>query len=158
MRNLKPLCVAIVLLIGAVKSNAQETAPLSEPNYKKPQLFGSLPDNIKVNIQSLKELLKSSNGEAIASDLGNSGSAFNFNGQIVSTASKYNNTIKSVVIRSSNFNGARLTFTQRTNDDGTVSYIGRIMSFDHADVYELQQKEDGSYAFVKKKLNDIVNE
>ena len=157
MRNLKPLCVAIMLFIGAVKSNAQETAS-REPNYKKPQLFGSFPDNIKVNIQSLKELLKSSNGEAVASDFGNSGSSFRFNGQIVSTASKNNNTIKSVVIRSSNFNGACLTFTQRTNDDGTVSYIGRIMSFDHADVYELQQKEDGSYAFVKKKLYDLVNE
>ena len=157
MRNLKPLCAAIVLLICAVNSNAQETAPVSEPNYKKPQLFGSLPDKIKVNIQSLKELLKTSNGEAIASTLGNSESSFHFNGQVVSTAVKYNNTIRSVVIRSSDFNGARLTFTQRTNDDGTISYIGRIISFDHADVYELQQK-DGNYEFVKKKFYDLVNE
>jgi hypothetical protein len=158
MRNLKPLCAAIVLLICAVSSNAQETAPLSEPNYKRPQLFGSLPDNIKVNIQSLKALLKASNGEAIASDLGNSGSSFRLNGQVVSTASKFNNTMQSVVIRSSDFNGARLTFTQRTNDDGTISYIGRIISFEHADVYELQQKDDGSYEFVKKKFYDLVNE
>ena len=157
MRNLKPLCVAIVLLICAVNSNAQETAPVSEPNYKRPQLFGSLPDNIKVNIQSLKELLKASNGEAIASNLGSSESRFNFKGKVVSTASKYNNTIKSVVIRSSDFNGARLTFTQRTNDDGSISYIGRIISFDHGDVYELQQK-DGNYEFVKKKFYDLVNE
>ena len=157
MRNLKPLCAAIVLLVCTINLSAQETAPVSEPNYKKPQLFGSLPQNIKVNIQSLKELLKASNGEAIASDLGNAGSSFNFNGQVVSTASKFNNTIKSVVIRSDNFNGARLTFTQRIDEDGSISYIGRIISFEHADVYELQQKDD-NYEFVKKKFHDLVNE
>lgn len=156
MRNLKPLCAAIMLLIGAVSAQSQETAPLTEPNYKKPQLFSSLPGNIKVSIQNLKELLKLNNGEAIASDLGE-GSSFDFTGQVVSTASKYNNTIKSVVIRSSNFNGARLTFSQITNEDGTITFRGRIISFEHGDVYELQQVED-RYEFVKKKFYDLVNE
>ena len=157
MRNLTPLCAAIVLLVCSLDLSAQQTAPVTEPNYKKPKLFGSLPANIKVNIHSLKELLKASNGEAVKSDLGNPGSSFNFNGQVVSTASKFNNSIKSIVIRSDNFNGARLTFTQRIDEDGTISYIGRIISFDHADVYELQQK-DGNYEFVKKRFHDLVNE
>lgn len=157
MRNLKTLCAAIVLLICAVNSNAQETAPITEPNYKKPQLFGSLPQNIKVNIQSLKELLKTSNGDAIASDVGNAETALRFNGQVVSIASKYNNTLKSVVVRLNNYNGARLTFSQVINEDGTTSYTGRIISFEHADAYELQLK-DGNYQFVKKKFYDLVNE
>lgn len=157
MRNLKPLCAAIMLLIGAVSANAQETAPLTEPNYKKLQLFTSLPENIKVNVNNLKELLKSSTGDAVASDLGD-GSAFDFNGQVVSTATKYNNTIKSVVIRSSNYNGASLTISQLTNEDGSISYTGRIISFNHGDVFELQKQSDGNYAFVKKKFYDLVNE
>lgn len=157
MRNLKPLCAAIMLLIGAVSSNAQETAPLTEPNYKKPQLFTSLPENIKVNVDNLKALLKSSTGDAVASDLGD-GSAFDFNGQVVSTATKHNNTIKSVVIRSSNYNGASLTISQLTNEDGSISYTGRIISFSHGDVFELQKQPDGNYAFVKKKFYDLVNE
>lgn len=156
MRNLKPLCAAILLFIGAVSAKAQETAPLSEPDYKKAKLFSSLPENIKVSLNNLKELLKLNNGEAANSDLGE-GIAFTFNGQVVSTASKYNNTIKSVVIRSSNFNGARLTFTQIINEDGTIRYTGRIISFEHGDVYELQQVED-RYEFVKKKFHDLVNE
>jgi hypothetical protein len=157
MRNLKPLCAAIMLLIGAVSANAQETAPLTEPNYKKPQLFTSLPENIKVNVDNLKALLKSSTGDAVASDLGD-GSAFDFNGQVVSTATKHNNTIKSVVIRSSNYNGASLTISQLTNEDGSISYTGRIISFSHGDVFELQKQPDGNYAFVKKKFYDLVNE
>src|SRR5512138_454238 len=109
MRNLKPLCAAIVLLVCAVSSNAQETAPIREPNYKKPELFGSLPQNIKVNIQSLKELLKTSSGDAVSSEVGNAGASFRCSGQVVSTANKFNNTIKSVVIRLNNYNGAHLT-------------------------------------------------
>jgi len=157
MRNLKPLCAAIMLLIGAVSSNAQETAPLTEPNYKKPQLFTSLPENIKVNVDNLKVLLKSSTGDAVVSDLGN-GSAFDFNGQVVSTASIHNNMIKSVVIRSSNYSGASLTISQITNVDGSISYVGRIISFNHGDLFELKQQPDGTYAFVKKKFYDLVNE
>jgi len=157
MRNLKPLCAAIMLLIGAVSANAQETAPFSEPNYKKPQLFTSLPENIKVNVDNLKVLLKSSTGDAVASDLGN-GSAFDFNGQVVSTASNHNNMIKSVVIRSSNYSGASLTISQITNEDGSISYTGRIISFNHGDLFELKQQPDGTYAFVKKKFYDLVNE
>ena len=157
MRNLKPLCAAIMLLIGAVSANAQETAPLTEPNYKKPQLFTSLPENIKVNVDNLKVLLKSSTGDAVASDLGN-GSAFDFNGQVVSTASVHNNMIKSVVIRSSNYSGACLTVSQITNVDGSISYTGRIISFSHGDLFELKQQPDGSYSFVKRKFYDLVNE
>ena len=157
MRNLKPLCAAIMLLIGAVSSNAQETAPFSEPNYKKPLLFTSLPENIKVNVDNLKVLLKSSTGDAVASDLGKS-SAFDFNGQVVSTASNHNNMIKSVVIRSSNYSGASLTISQITNEDGSISYTGRIISFSHGDLFELKQQPDGSYSFVKRKFYDLVNE
>jgi hypothetical protein len=156
MRNLKPLCAAIMLLIGAVSAKSQETAPLTEPNYKKAHLFSSLPGNIKVSINNLKELLKMNNGEAIASNLGD-GSEFTFNGQVVSTASKYNNTIKSVVVRSSNFIGASLTFSQVTDEDGTIRFTGRIISFEHGDVFELKEI-NGQYEFVKKKFHDLVNE
>jgi hypothetical protein len=156
MRNLKPLCAAIMLLIGAVSAKSQETAPLTEPNYKKAKLFSSLPEKIKVNINNLKELLKLNNGEATASNLGGD-SEFAFNGQVVSTASKYNNTIKSVVVRSSNFIGANLTFTQVTDEDGTIRFIGRIISFEHGDVFELKET-NGQYEFVKKKFHDLVNE
>jgi hypothetical protein len=156
MKNLKLICAVSVLLICTVSANAQETPPVTEPNYNKPKLFASLPENIKVNINSLKELLKASNGEAVASDFGNDAS-FSISGQVVSTASKYNNTIQSVVIRSSNLNGASLTFTRIINEDGSISYTGRIISFEHGDAYELRQK-DGNYEFVKRKFQEIMNE
>ena len=156
MRNLKPLMAAIMLFVCSVCSYSQDAPVPREPNYNKPELFASLPENIKVDINRLKSLLNYSIGDAISSNL-TSENTFAFTGQVVSTASKYNNTIQSVVIRSANYNGASLIFTRITNEDGSTGFTGRILSFEHGDAYELQQK-DGNYEFVKKKFHQIVNE
>lgn len=164
MRNLKPLMAAILLSVSSVCAYSQDAAPVSEPNYNKPHLFSNLPDNIKVNINSLKHLLTTSVGDAISSNLRDENASnpigedpFVFNGQVISTANKYNNKMQSVVIRSANFNGAGLIFTRFTNEDGTTGYSGRIISFEHGDAYELQLI-DGNYQFVKKKFHQLVNE
>ena len=162
MRNLKPLVAAILLSVSSVCTYSQNAAPVSEPNYNKPQLFSALPDNIKVNINSLKHLLTASVGDAVSPGLAAekssaSANSFVFNGQVISTANKYNNKMQSVVIRSANFKGAGLIFTQFTNEDGTTGYSGRIISFEHGDAYELELI-DGDYQFVKKKFHQLVNE
>jgi hypothetical protein len=156
MRNLKPLVAAIMLSVSSVCSYSQDAAPVSEPNYNKPQLFSALPDNIKVDINSLKSLLTTSVGDAVTSSLTLENS-FVFSGQVISTANKYNSSIQSVVVRSSNFNGAGLTFTRYTKEDGSTGYSGRIISFEHGDAYELRLI-DGTYLFVKKKFHELVNE
>jgi hypothetical protein len=162
MRNLKPLVAAILLSVSSVCAYSQDEAPVSEPNYNKPQLFSSLPDNIKVDISNLKSLLATSVGDAVTSSLSaekslTSANSFVFSGQVISTANKYDNKMQSVVIRSANFNGAGLIFSRFTNEEGVTSYSGRIISFEHGDAYELQLI-DGDYQFVKKKFHQLVNE
>jgi len=130
--------------------------PVNEPDYNKPKLFNSLPDYVQVNIANLSALLNSPLGHDVSINLG-SNSPFIFEGHVVSTASKYENTIQSVVVRSTNFPGARLTFSKITNADGTFSYTGRIISFQHGDLFELQN-QNGQFALIKKKFNDLVNE
>ncbi len=156
MRNLKPLMAAIMLCVCSVCSFSQDASVPREPNYKKAELFASLPENIKVNINALKGLLNKSIGDAISSNL-NSENGFAFSGHVVCTACKYNNTIQSVVIRSANYNGASLVFTRVTNEDGSAVFSGRILSFSHSDAYELQYI-DGNYEFVKKKFHQLINE
>ena len=41
--------------------------------------------------------------------------------------------------------------------DGSVRYSGRIISFQHADAYEINL-ENNQYVFVKKGFYDLVNE
>jgi hypothetical protein len=80
-----------------------------------------------------------------------------FEGNLVSRSERTANSIQTAIIRSSNFNGARMTVSKRLNEDGTVTYIGRIISFQHGDLYELQNLE-GQWFLVKKNYYDLVNE
>ncbi len=82
---------------------------------------------------------------------------FKLEGQVVSVVSKYNNSIQSVVINTSNFNGARLTFSRIKKQDGSVIYSGRIVSFEHGDLFQLINK-DGEFVLVKRNFNELVNE
>jgi hypothetical protein len=76
---------------------------------------------------------------------------------VSSVANKFENTLQSVVIRSTNFPGAALSFSKLTKEDGTISYVGRIISFQHGDAYEITM-ENGQYFFIKKGFYDLVNE
>ena len=65
--------------------------------------------------------------------------------------------MNSVVIRSTNYNGATLTISKTMNADETISYSGRIISFQSGDLFELQNK-DGHLTLVKRNFYDLVNE
>ena len=156
MKNLRTpiLCVCITLYSLCSFAQSQELRA-NGPNSYKPKLFQSLPENISVNAASLNNLLNVQVGHSVSINLSDN-SQFQFEGQVVSVSSQENN-IQTVVIRSTNYNGARMTLSKITNADGTISYSGRILSFQHADLLELKNK-DGHYILVKRKFNDLVNE
>jgi hypothetical protein len=128
--------------------------PLNEPNPNKPRLFSSLPDLINVDVAVFGDVFNAAQGTSVNIPVS---AAFRFQGQIVSTASKYNNSIRSVVIRSVNYAGASLTLSKLTDADGIVSYTGRIISLAHGDLYELKN-QNGQYSFVKKGFYELMNE
>lgn len=147
------LCLS--LLLTCVDTSAQEKIPVNEPNLNRPALFTNLPDIIPVSLADLQNLINVETGKDVSLRLGQSSIA-GFNGQVVSRADKYNN-IHSVVIRSSNFNGATLTLSSSTQPNGAVKFTGRIISFIHRDLYELQNQND-QYILVKKNFYDLINE
>jgi len=65
--------------------------------------------------------------------------------------------MRSVVVRLSDFKGATLTLSSFTHPDGTVTYSGRIISFQHADLFELQYQNE-QYFLIKKNYYELVNE
>lgn len=157
MKNLRTTVLCVCITLSSLCSFAQETAvPVNEPDLSKPKLFQNLPDVIPVSKESLNGLLSNPVGRNVSVSL-STDARFQFDGQVVSAASKYNNTMQSVVIRSSNFNGARFTISRIINDDGTINYSGRIMSFQHADLYELKEQA-GQLVLVKRNFYDLVNE
>ena len=120
----------------------------------RPSLFQNLPEKIDCRINDLSALLESEIGRNISFVFTPN---LSFEGVISSVASKFDNTLQSIVVRSTNFPGAALSFAKIKKEDGTFSYVGRILSFQHGDAYEINQ-ENGQYFFVKKGFYDLVNE
>ncbi|HEY6502502.1 MAG TPA: hypothetical protein VIZ28_00885 [Chitinophagaceae bacterium] len=156
MKNLYLPGICLSLLLICASAPAQEKIPVNEPDLNKPKLFSNLPDKIPVNILDLQGLVNTETGKEVSLMLEKNTST-GFTGKVVSAASKYNNNIRSVVIRSSNFNGATLTLSSSILANGTVKITGRIISPQHGDLYELQKLND-EYMFIKKNYYDLINE
>jgi hypothetical protein len=160
MKNLRTsfLCACITICsLGSAAQQQDHTIPINQPNLNKPKLFQALPDNVPVSIDNLATLLKTPMGSTVGINLSDK-VTFRFEGQVISAVSKYNNTIQSVVINSTNYPGARLTLSRISNGDGSVSYTGRIVSFKHGDLFELKKQQDGSFILIKRNFYELVNE
>ena len=51
-----------------------------------------------------------------------------------------------------------MAISKRTNDDNSISYVGRIINEKFADAYELKINTDGNYYLNKIKLYDILQD
>ena len=153
MKILKTSAVCVLLTLCFFSSMAQEL-PLNEPDYNKPKLFSDLPDRIQVNVSALESLLEASEGKIVSAAI--TGSVV-LNGVVVSKSDPNDPSVKSIVVKLSNRAGATLTFTKVLNQDKTISYLGRILSRNNSDAYEVVS-DNGQYYFIKKHYYDIINE
>ena len=138
----------LIALFISVSVSAQTPVPVNEQDQKKPKLFTELITTV------LQTLINTETGKAVSFRFGANASK-SFTGQVVSKTE--DQSIRSVVIRSGNYNGATLTLSSSTQPNGTVKFTGRIISFQHGDLYELQNQND-QYILVKKNFYDLINE
>jgi len=148
--------VAFGLLMAACTSSfAQEQKlPVNEPDYNKPKLFADLPQRMDLHLTVLENIFQLQVGSAVRLQVTD---ALLFEGTIVSKSDAQDAGVKSIVIRSSNMMGATFTFTKTSTTSGTSSYIGRIMSRNNSDAYEIAM-EKGQYVLQKKNLYDMISE
>jgi len=132
--------------------NVPIKVPINEPDYNKPKLFADLPDRVDFNPNNLSNLFELQVGQSVNLPIS---SDFTFSGLVVSKSNDPKSS--SVVIRSTNRVGARLVFTKVSDTDNTIKYIGRIISLQHGDSYEIVF-ENNQYYLKKKGLYDLINE
>jgi hypothetical protein len=110
MKNLRTQVLCLFAMLFSLCSFAQsEKDPINQQDLNKPKLFSNLPDRIPVSIEKINDLLNALVGNSTSLKV-NESSSFQFDGEVVSKATKYDNRIQSVIIRSTNFNGAGLPF------------------------------------------------
>ena len=159
MKNLRTTLVGVCITLSIATTAQENRIPINEPDLNKPKLFQHLPDVIAVNTEDLNSLLNSPVGKSINVNLADrsAATAFRIEGEVVAETKQADNSIQTISIRSSNFPGASVTFSKIINTDGTIRYSGRIISFKHGDLLELQNR-NGQLVFIKRNLYDLVNE
>ncbi len=135
----------------AQKSVSKDT---DHGGHEKPALFYDLPDQLPLQPAVMQSLLNTTTGQKVQITMSDK---FTYEGVVSSVTAKYNNTIHSVFIRSTNRPGAGFNLSQVTLPDGSVMYSGRIISFQSSDCFELK-KIDDQYYLVKRNFNDLVND
>jgi hypothetical protein len=156
MKNLRTSLLCVCITLSSICAVAQkQSIPLNEPDLNKPLLFAAVPEKVMVNETTLARLFNNEYGSMVSIPFA---SGFTYQGQVVSNSLVADARITSVVIRSTNFEGSNLTISTVIDPvNGTVNYVGRIISLKHGDLLELQQV-NGQYMFVKKKFYDLINE
>jgi hypothetical protein len=150
---LKTFALGALLTLGYLHSTAQKASvPLNEPDYNKSKLFADLPQRMNLKVKEMEALFSLPVGTVINTQATDQ---LKLQGTIVSKAEDA--TLKSVVIRSTNKQGAIFTFTKIVSADGSYNYIGRMISRQHGDAFEIV-KENGQYVLNKIGVYDLLSE
>jgi hypothetical protein len=153
MKNLQKGTIFLLLLLSPAFVFAQDNNLIQEPDNNKPTLFADVAAKFAVDINALETLLEVPVGQNVDAFLTRN---FILKGVVVSKSDPSDLTVRSVVIRSSNRNGATMTFTKLRDENGAAIYIGRIVSYKNRDAFELNKEENG-YVLVKKNLYDLIS-
>ena len=153
MKNLQKGTIFLLLLLTSAFAFAQENDLIQEPDRNKPALFADVAAKFSVDVNALETLLEVPVGQNVNAFLTRN---FNLQGIVVSKSDPSDLSVKSVVIRSTNRNGATMTFTKIRDENGAAVFIGRIVSYKNRDAFELMQEANG-YVLVKKNLYDLVS-
>lgn len=148
MKIMSKVFALCMLLSYTLYTNAQTTAP------SRPDLFNSFSPNIPASVSELDKAFTASIGSSVQLNFVNK---FSFTGTILSSVQKYKN-LSTVIIKSPLLKNALLSISKRTNDDNTVTYVGRIINEKYADGYQLIQDKSGSYSFSKIKTADLIQD
>jgi len=154
MNILKTCAFCVFLIACGISSSAQGKVPINEPDYNKPHLFADLPDKMPVKVSNLETLLDLEPGDPVNVAISTN---FHIIGSVISKSSERDLNVKSIVIKSINRKGAIFTYTKTVKEDGTVKYLGRIISTKNSDAYVIEKEED-QYILKKKNLYDLISE
>jgi len=148
------LCALLNAYTGDASAQVLKEANNQHHVVQKPMLFKEAPSRVPLKHKEFDKLFSFEVGEAVSLSLA---SDFSLAGTVVSKAEDRNANVKSIVVRCSDKAGASFTMSRFIHQSNTITYSGRMISFKHADAYEMVL-ENGSYSLVKKEASDLYEE
>lgn len=145
MKNLCLLGMLFCIVLPTIASS-QIQPPLNQQPVEKAALFAQLPEKIAIPVNALRQVFAAPLNANLSVALN---ASLKIEGTVIAKAAISPEQL-SINIRCSNFQNALLNISRITDADGTVSYIGRIVSLRHGDVLLLWE-EKGQYSFIRQK-------
>src|SRR5215212_4000117 len=118
MKRIYKAAVLFTLLISFKNTNAQIV------NERRPQLFAAFAKTINFPKTELEKIFTYPEGSTIKLSLGGN---VGLTGVVSSSIQRYHN-LQSVVIKLNNLDSTVFGISKRTNDDNSITYIGRIIN------------------------------
>ncbi|MEO7294207.1 MAG: hypothetical protein ABIW34_13950 [Ginsengibacter sp.] len=121
---------------------------------RRPQLFAAFAKTINFPKTELEKIFTTPEGRTIKLSLGEN---VGLTGVITSSIQRYHN-LQSVIVRLNNLDNTIFGISKRTNDDNSISYIGRILNTKYADAFEVKSDANGNYFINKKNTADLIED
>jgi hypothetical protein len=121
---------------------------------RRPQLFAAFAKTIHFPTTELEKIFTTPEGRTIKLSLGEN---VGLSGTVTSSIQKFSN-LQSVIIKLNNLDNTIFGISKRTNDDNSVTYIGRIINTKYSDAFELKSDATGNYSINKKNTADLIED
>jgi hypothetical protein len=148
MKTISKVFVLCIILVTSYNTNAQVTTS------SRPLLFSNFSANIPTAAAELNKAFIGAEGSLIQLNFTTN---FSITGTVFSSVQRYNN-LSSVIIKVPSLHNSLLSISKRTNDDNTITYVGRIINEKYADGYELKKDNIGNYSFNKIKTEELIQD
>ena len=148
MKRIYKAAVLFTLLISFNNVKAQVVTET------RPQLFSAFAKTIHFPKTELEKIFTTSEGRTIKLSLGDN---VGLTGVITSSIQPYHN-LQSVIIKLNNLDNTVFGISKRTNDDNSITYIGRMINTKYADAFELKTDANGNYFINKRNTADLIED
>lgn len=142
---------AAVLFTLLISFNSVQAQIVTE---RRPQLFAAFAKTINFPKTELEKIFTTPEGRTIKLSLGDN---VGLTGVITSSIQRYYN-LQSVIVKLNNLDSTVFGISKRTNDDNSITYIGRIINTKYADAFELKTDANGNYFINKTKTADLIED
>jgi len=148
---MKCIYKAAVLFTLLISFNNIKAQVITE---RRPELFAAFAKTIDFPKTELEKIFTTPGGRIIKLSLGGN---VGLTGVVTSSIQRYHN-LQSVIVKLDNLDNTVLGISKRTNDDNSITYIGRIINTKYADAFELKADANGNYFINKKKTADLIED
>lgn len=147
MKRYAPYALSVLLTFIAMTG-------FSQNNNQKPKQFNNFPATINCTELELSKVFNAGPGQVINLSFSDN---FTFSGSVTSNIVKYA-YLQTAVIVSPDYSNTIFSVSKITLNDGSISYLGRIINKNYFDGFELKRNASGNYQLIKMETDRVIQD